>query len=68
MGLFWLTVQDYSSSFWENHSSRSLRQLVTLHAQKPISQVALNLIKLTIEIIHPFQKTVLEKRYLNVEG
>lgn len=57
-GLFWLTVQGYSSLLWENHSSRSLGQLVTLHAQRPISQVALNLSELTIEINHHnlFQK------------
>lgn len=57
-GLFWLEVQGYSSSLWENHSSRSLGQLVTLLAQRPISQVALNLSELTIEINHHnrFQK------------
>lgn len=68
-GFIQLTAQDYSPSFWGNDSSRSLGQLVPLHAQRPVSQVAMDLIRFTIEINHhdPFQQTVLAKLDISVQ-
>lgn len=68
-GLIQLTAQAYSPSFWGNDSSRSLGQLVPLHAQRPVSQVAMDLIRFTIEINHhdPFQQTVLAKLDISVQ-